>query len=96
MGIATERSIALGLASKGREGYASFSINMDDRGFGLPVVAVFVLDVIRPGQVHRDDDDFPATKTSLYPGFSDKDDPRHHDAHLDRPPVIRFPVSKPC
>jgi hypothetical protein len=43
---------------------------MDDRGFGLPDVAVFVLDVSRPGTAHHnDDDDFPAAETSLYPGF---------------------------
>jgi hypothetical protein len=43
---------------------------MDDRGFGLPVVAVFVLDVSRPGTTHRDnDDDFPAAESSLFPVF---------------------------
>jgi len=47
-----------------------FSIAIDDRGFGLPGVAVFVLDVIRPGTAHRYDDvEFLAAETSLYPGF---------------------------
>jgi hypothetical protein len=43
---------------------------MDDRGFGLPDVAVFVLDVSRSGTANQyDDDDFPAAETSLFPVF---------------------------
>jgi hypothetical protein len=43
---------------------------MDDRGFGLPDVAVFVLDVSRSGTANQHDgDDFPAAETSLFPVF---------------------------
>jgi hypothetical protein len=43
---------------------------MDDRGFGLPDVAVFVLDVSRSGTAnHYYGDDFPAAETSLFPVF---------------------------
>jgi hypothetical protein len=45
-----------------------FSIDIGDRGFGLPDVAVFVLDVSRSGTAnHYYGDDFPAAKTSLFP-----------------------------